>query len=351
VLKHLTRRELLAGAAATAATLALPSRIRAAGNNVSAATFPGIWDELTRSTLVPEFTKNTGAGVMLSPLLGLDQVAKIKASPNEPPLDIALMDPATFSIASKDGLFSKFSAHGAKNYADLLPMFTNTAEGYGPTVAVQVVGITYNADRVKNPPRSWVDLANFKGRIGLVSLNSILGVEFMVALAKAHNGSEENIEPAFAALRAMMPNVVSVAQNPGNLAQLFKQGEIDVAPQFLDFAAPLKAAGLPIEWIPPKEGAIANNVRMCVVANTKTDPKLAAAYIDAAIGQAFQSVMATTRYSLVPTNRKVVPPPQIAGKYGKDGSRVVDHLVTLDWTKISPRRAGWLARFNQESTS
>jgi len=44
-----------------------------------------------------------------------------------------------------------------------------------------------------------------------------------------NGGSESNIEPGFKALNDLKPNLAAVAANPGALATLFQQGQVDIS--------------------------------------------------------------------------------------------------------------------------
>lgn len=103
----------------------------------------------------------------------------------------------------------------------------------GPAAFFQVVGLTYNPDKVKTPPISWADLwkPEYKGRVGITNMNSTLGTGFMVEIARMHGCSEANIDQAFKEIAALKPNIAAVAANPGQLASLFQHGQIDISPE------------------------------------------------------------------------------------------------------------------------
>src|SRR5258708_7139736 len=103
-------------------------------------------------------------------------------------------------------------------------------KGLGAYTSGQVYGIAYNTEKIKQAPTSWNDLLKpqFKGRVGLVGLDSTLGLVWMVALAKMLGGDEAHMDPAFDFVRRLMPNVGAVAPNPAPLATLFHQGPIDI---------------------------------------------------------------------------------------------------------------------------
>lgn len=318
--------------------------------NLVAATYTGSWEEAHRKILVPYFTKVTRAGTTLVPLLAVDQVARLTAAPNNPPFDVVILDEGPFNAAPKEEILQKYPVEFSKSYGDLLPSLQNTDEGWGPTVALQIIGIGYNTEKIKNPPTSWADLWNpeYKGGVGLVSLASTLGTGFMVQMARLRGGSEENIDAAFAAIRDLLPNVAAVAVNPGALQTLFQQGEIDIAPHYLNNIAPLKSKGVPVDWVIPKEGGIAVRPTMHVVKSPRATKELATAYIDAAISVEVQTRLASEPYYLLPTNKNVPISGVVAEKVAKDPAAVLEKLIVLDWTKINKNRTAWIEKFNRE---
>ena len=202
-----SRRHLLGtGAAFGAAALipvSLPVSLRAQGKTLVAATFPGTWNEAHREFLAPAFTKRTGASVTQSILLGNDQLSRLMAAKGgKPPFDVALFDSPQVLDAAKQGLIVEYPAAKSPNYKDLLPEFQDK---WGPRITMQIVGIGYNPEKIKTPPKSWDELwdPQYKGRVGLTALNSQLGIAFLAEINRLRGGNEENFEPAFKALREM----------------------------------------------------------------------------------------------------------------------------------------------------
>jgi putative spermidine/putrescine transport system substrate-binding protein len=219
----------------------------------------------------------------------------------------------------------------------------------GPAPFFQVVGLTYNPETVKTPPTSWADLwkPEFKGKVGITNLNSTLGTGFMVEIAKMHGGSENNIEPAFAQIAALKPSLAAVASNPGALASLFQQGQIDISPGNFNAIQILKAQGVPVEFVAPKEGAIAFKTTMHI---TKGSPnaELAFKLIEAALSPAVQTQLMESPYLIVPTNGKVAMKGEIAKVLAKDPDDLMKKFVFQDWKTINQGRAAWIDRFNRE---
>ena len=234
----LSRRGLLA---TTIASLAA-GQARAADNLV-AATFGGTWGEVQKQVLAPYFTKRTGATVSLAVMLATEQIAKLTAAKGgTPPFDVAILDEGPALEAIDAGLVAKYDPAKSPAYAGLLPQFQGE---YGPAVTMQAIGIAYNPKTVKTPPTTWDDLwrPEYKGRVGITSLASTLGLAFLLDVNRLAGGTESNMAPGFAKLRTLLPNLAAVSANFGSHGALFQQGEIDIGVQNFNFAEELKAKG------------------------------------------------------------------------------------------------------------
>ncbi|WP_300303462.1 ABC transporter substrate-binding protein [Ferrovibrio sp.] len=341
------RREALLTALGTAALSLFPGMGMAQARKLVFATFTGSWEEAHRDVLVPYFRKTNGnAEIALDPMLSVDQIAKVTAARSNPPIDVMLHDPGPALVAIGQDLVEPFPTAQSKHYADLLP---EAQDPFGPAIFFQVVGITYNPEKIKTPPKSWNDLwkPEYKGRVGITNLNSTLGTGFMVELAKMKGGGEANIEPAFAALKALQPNLAAVAANPGALATLFQQGQIDIGPGNFNAIQLLRARGVPVEFVKPETGAIAFKTSIHIVKNSP-NAKLAAALIDAAMSPEVQAVLMKSPYLIVPTNKKVKMEGEISKVLAKDQAELQKTFIFQDWKKINENRSAWIDRFNRE---
>jgi putative spermidine/putrescine transport system substrate-binding protein len=340
----LARRDVLK-AAATAGALALLPRQALAADPLVVATFPGTWNEAHRDVLAPYFRKKTGADVTQTILLATDQVAKLEAARGKPPFDVAIMDEGPLLDAVKAGVIEKYPADKSPNYKDLVPAFQ---EPWGPKISLQVIGIGFNPKKIKERPKSWNDLFNpaYKGRVGLTALNSTLGMAFMVDLAKTRGGSESDIEPAFKALKELLPSVGAISANLGAHAALFQQEQIDIAPYNFNFVQTLKEKGVDIDFATLDTGIPAWRTSLHLVKNA-VQPDLAIQYIDAHLAPEVQEDMERPPYWVIPTNGKV----PLKGEIVKQVAKSQDDIAKLkyqDWTKINQHRSEWIERFNRD---
>src|SRR5262245_19732379 len=341
----LSRRHVLrAGAGLSVAALA-PSSLSAQGKTLVAATFPGTWNEAHREFLAPAFTKRTGATVTQSILLGNDQLQRLVAAKGgKPPFDVALFDRPQVLDAAKQGLIVEYPAAKSPNYKDVLPEFQDK---WGPCISMQIIGIGYNPKKIKTPPKSWDALwdPQYKGRVGLTALNSQLGIAFLAEINRLRGGNEENFEPAFKALREMLPNVGAIGANLGAYATLWQQEQIDIAPYNFNFVQTLKGKGVSVELSIPTTGPVGWYTSMHVVTNA-AEPDLAVQYIDTHLDPAVQIAMAKPPYDVIATNSKVPlegPITKIAKSYAE-----LARIRSFDWEKLNPQRGALIERFNRE---
>ena len=341
----ITRRHLLAGSAAAAGTAMLPRHAFAADELV-AATFGGTWANVQKEILAPYFSKKTGATVVQSPMLATAQIAKLTAAKGgQAPFDVAMLDEGPALEAIDAGLIAKYEAPKSPNFANLYPQFKGE---FGPAITMQAIGIAYNPKTVKTPPTSWADLwkPEYKGRVGITSLASTLGLAFLLDINRLEGGTEASMEPAFKKLKTLLPNLAAVSANFGAHGALFRQNEIDIGVQNFNFAEELKAKGVPIEFVRVSTGTPAWKTTMHVVKGA-LKPELAYAYVDSQLAPDVQSAMQKSPWNVIPTSNKVPYEGLVAGKIAKTPDDL-KKMVFFDWVKVNKGRAEWTQQFNRE---
>ncbi len=343
---HLTRRELLQTLAALGGAALMPRYALAQSGTLVAATFPGTWNEAQRTILKPAFEKATGGSVTQSIILGTDQVSRLVAAKGKtPPFDVAIFDSPQVLDATKQGLIAEYPVAKSTNFKDLLPPFQDK---WGPKISMQVIGIAYNPKKIKTPPKQWSDLwdPKYKGRVGLTALNSQLGIAFLAELNRVRGGTDENFDPAFKALRELLPSVGAIAANLGAYATLWQQEQIDIAPYNFNFVQTLKGKGVPVEFVVPESGAAGWDTSLHIVANT-ANAELAFKYIDLAIDAAVQAAMMKPPFDVIPTNGKVKLDGAITQSLAKTPADLAK-IRGFDWARLNPQRGELIERFNRE---
>lgn len=342
---RMTRRTAMALGAGAVAGVAMPRLAQAAGSIV-ATTYPGSFDEAFKAVVGPAFSQATGADAVFTPLLNVDQIGKIQASPGAPPFDVVLFDEGPLNNAIAADILAPFPTDQSASFADIPEAFRHPM-GFAPVITCQLVGLAYNPERV-DKPTSWEALwdPKYKGRVGITGMTSSLGTSFMVEIAKMHGGSETDLEPAFAQLPRLLPNVGAIAPSPGALAALFQQGEVDIAFNYFNNIQLLKAKGVPVEFAKPETGAVVIRTSAQLVKNSP-NLELAAKYLDTVMSPAVQTGIEAAPWVMMPTNAKV-PLTGANLEIAPSVTQMVAENTLLDWTKFQSLRGEWIGRFNQE---
>lgn len=338
---HPTRRALLgAGLAAAALPWTGPGAPAWAAGSLTAAVYPGGWDEALRAVLAPALKQRHQVDASFEPLFAVDQIAKARAARGMAPFDVFLLDPGPRVSGIELGLFEPFEPSRLTHRA-LLPQ--GYADGHGAGVAAQVVGIAYNPKKLPKPA-GWRDLfrPEYTSRLGLTGFGTTFGTVSLIEMAKSVGGSETDMEPLFAELGKVLPQVAAVAQ-PAAMAGLFQQGQIDVMYTNTYTVSLLKSRGVDIAFAVPESGAVAFLTSMHIAKGSR-NPEQAYQYIDTMISTPVQQGVAQAPYFFVPVNTEVTPGSDVPMRSVADMSTFVTH----DWTRINPQRARWIDRFNRE---
>ncbi|MGE0153465.1 MAG: extracellular solute-binding protein [Reyranellaceae bacterium] len=339
------RRSFLALLAGTAAATAFPAL--AQSKEVFIATYPGSVDEGFKAVIGPQIRKELQATPTFSPMLNADLIGRIQAARSTPPFDLAIWDNGPIITAKQDGLLEKFDAAGSKNYNDI-PANLRDPDGFGPAMALTSIGIAYNPTKIKTPPTSWNDLwkPEYKGRVGVVGPASTLGTTFLIEVSKLRGGSPTDVEPGFAALKELIPSVGAIPPNPGALTTALAQGQVDIAPNFFNNVAALKARGADIAFAVPESGLPMQTVTAAVIKNAR-NPQTAQKVIDIMIAPEIQTKLEAAPWSMMPAH----PAVKLTGfntVLGDTVEAVLKRGAFLDWTKFVALRPGWVERFNRE---
>ncbi|MEZ5660875.1 MAG: ATP-binding cassette domain-containing protein [Burkholderiaceae bacterium] len=171
-------------------------------------------------------------------------------------------------------------------------------------------------------------------------------IAFLAELNRVNGGTNENFDPAFKALRELLPSVGAIAANLGAYATLWQQEQIDIAPYNFNFVQTLKGKGVPVEFVVPETGAAGWDTSLHLVAGS-ANAEAGFKYIETHLDPAVQAEMMKPPYNVIPTNGKVA----LAGEITKTIAKTAADLGNIrgfDWDKLNPQRGALIERFNRE---
>jgi putative spermidine/putrescine transport system substrate-binding protein len=337
--ERFTRRHFLAGAIATSAAVAIARPAHAKGS-VTAAMYPGTWEEAFRAHVVPALKKAHDVDLEMTPLFAVDQIAKAQASRGAPPFDAFVLDPGPRVTAIERGLFEKFDPKRIPNLAKLPAAM---ADDTGITVAAQVVGIAYNPKKLPRP-KAWTDLLKdpWVSRLGMTGFQTTYGTVSIIEIAKQFGGSETNVEPFFTEIKKVVSKVAAFGA-PASMPALFQQGQCDITYTNTQTVATLRGRGVDVEFVKPESGAVAFFTTMHVAKGSK-EMENAYKYFDTVVSAPVQTALMQPPNNFIPVNRDVKLSKDLPMTSLDEMAKFVRH----DWTKINPLRAAWIERFNKE---
>jgi putative spermidine/putrescine transport system substrate-binding protein len=334
-----TRRRFLAAAATTLGLLALRRQAHAKGA-VTAAMYPGTWEEAFSAHVVPALKKAHDVDLEMTPLFAVDQIAKAAAARGVPPFDAFVLDPGPRVTGIERGLFEKFDGKRLPN-AGKLP--AGMIDEWGVTVAAQVVGIGYNPKKLP-PPKDWTDLLKdpWVSRLGMTGFQTTYGTVSIIEIAKRFGGSETNVEPFFVEIKKVLAKVAAIGA-PASMPALFQQGQCDITYTNTQTVATLRGRGVDVEFVKPASGAVAFFTTMHIAKGSRAVDN-AYQYFDTVVTAPVQAALMEPPNNFIPVNRDV----KLAKDLPMASLDEMAKFVRHDWSRINPLRAGWIERFNKE---
>jgi putative spermidine/putrescine transport system substrate-binding protein len=346
-------RTAIASGAALAGSLSFPSVItpaRGAEKSIKIGIWAGPDGELLQSTIIKRFAEQHRVKVLIDEGITTEQLARMRASKNNPTHTVMFLDDIGVTVAKREGLIDKLSEDKIPNLANVLPRYL-TDDGYGVGIQVSTVALTYDAQELKSPPASWEIFwdPKYTGKIAVPSLSSTNGINLVVMAAALATGkpfkeAQYETDAAFQTLAELKPNLHSIWTKTALAAVAMQQGEVMMmGPMYSKFIWPYIDRGLPANHVIPKEGAFAG-VNCQTLVKGGPYPELGAAFINEVLSVESQTLLAK-KLTIAPVVKGVELPPQILElvAYG-DGKE--EMLFVSDWEFLIDIRPEWTERWN-----
>jgi putative spermidine/putrescine transport system substrate-binding protein len=331
----------------TAAIAAFAAGSATAQQKLTVAAYGGSYEEMMRKEIMPAFEKKTGAKVEYVAGNSTDNIARMQAQRGNQEVDVAILDDGPMYQAVALGLCGDLKG---VNFAELYPV-ADMKTGKSVTIGVVATGLMYNtkyfADNKLAPPTSWNDLKDAKYRKKLVipPLNNSYGLFTVIEFARLNGGGEKNIDPGFKVMKDEVgPNVLAFEPQPGKMTELFQSGQAVLAVWGSGRVKAFQDTGFPVEFVYPKEGAIALGISECVTDKPNASP-LAQQFVQFLLQPDIQAVLAKGS-GAGPVNRATKLPPDL--QKGLPYGDAVGKLLTVDWDTVNANRTAWNNRWTRE---
>ncbi len=306
----------------------------------------GLEGEMIQKHIVTPFEQATGAKVLMESGWTSATVAKLRAQKNDPQLDLVMVDDIGVITAGREGLLDPLDLGKIPNAADVPRGFVFEGKGIG--FYVYPNALAYSKDQVKEAPKSWRVLwePRFQRKIILPSIDSTSINKVLIMAALLNGGSQTNIDPGFAAMGRLKPNIHSLEKNTAVIAENLRNGEVAIAAWQTAIMKGYIERGYPVGvTIQLEEGIFGTPGCVSIVKGHRTKRAVLEAFINRALSPEAQDGIARD-FWYSPTNRKVVVPAELRhAVLPAEGSPI--KLVPVDLDHFYQVRSTWLDRMNK----
>jgi putative spermidine/putrescine transport system substrate-binding protein len=320
----ITRRTFVGGSAA-ALLIAAPAVVRAQAREIVIGG-PAPFGTLLKEHFFARFEKSHSCKVLFEGAVSLTHLEKMRANKARPSYSIVMMDDPVMVVADNEGLLGKITPENVANRAKIDPTAIHRG---GSWVNYQAAAgtIVYNTKLLPEGVGAWAEAwePKYKGRVVVPALRNTEGVLTLIMAAHLETGlpfdkALLNIDAGFARVAKLKPNLLTIVLS---------------APA--QPVAARKAQGVPIDVANPKEGAFAMPNGIALVKDGPS-PELAAQYINAMLGDEYQSLVAGI-LNANPVNLTANVPATFKRQ---------TNLFRPDWAYIAEHRAAWTERWARE---
>lgn len=330
------------------ATLALMATSGAnAAETIYVGGYGGSVEQAFKEKIIPAFEAKTGAKVVYVSGNSTDILAKMQAQKGHQEMSVAMMDDGPMYQAVGQGLCTKLDDAATKDIYPNARMIGDKSIGTG----FVATGLAYNKEVfAKNgwkAPTSWLDLADpkYKQKVVIPPIINGYGLLTLVMMARLNGGGEEKIDPGFdAMIKKVAPNVLAWEPSPGKMAEMLQTGEAALVVWGNGRVQSVIDQGAPVEFVYPKEGAVALMTSACVIEGAPQS-KLGQQFVQNLLTPEVQTILATTQ-GYGPVNKNVKLSAEVM-KRVVSGPDKVNALVAPNYDIINAKRAEWTNRWNR----
>jgi putative spermidine/putrescine transport system substrate-binding protein len=265
--RGLSRRSLLRAAGTTAAAAAIAgtgARQALAAQELRIMMAGGSWKDYVDKTFATPFAKANNVEIVWK--LGLSMEPIIMAQQRRPQWDLVHTGQTRAEQLGSMGLYRAWKVEEISNLAKIHPSFRfDHLAGKCHTP----YGLCVNTKEIKRPITSWTDLWDpaFKGKVAFPAWTWI-GDEVFQAINIVLGGAADNIDVGVAKFKTLFKdNGCQIINNVEHTRQMLAAGEVWLCPYFSARTEQAAAAGVPVEFVIPKEGGLSWIFNTAMVAN------------------------------------------------------------------------------------
>jgi putative spermidine/putrescine transport system substrate-binding protein len=355
-----SRREFLRlGAAGALAAPAVWASTRAwaagefAGQTLRVLTWTDESGQAAVNNIMKPFEAETGAKI-IADLTGAtsEMVAKIKASASNPQYDLVILSGVGAIGLADEGLLEKPDPAKIPNLEKVAPDLRFAGDGAAIGYLLSTEGLMYSTARVDPAPTSWKTLwdEKYSGRLFLPPPQWIEAMELTLVAIQLAGATIQNPEPGFDLLEQLKDRVLTLGENPPQIAELFRSGSLDVggptSPLYFPTTMRDPAYGFNIAF-DLEEGFYYDPQFMIIPKGHPGSSEAVYALINYALDAGVQAKMAEA-VSYGTLNQDVVLPPEVLSRPGVVSPEVLKAKGhSIGTPELAAVRADWIQRYTE----
>jgi len=301
--------------------------------------------------VVPKMKELYNIEVVASPFLSAETLAKAIAQKDNPTTTVFMLDEGPWLQGKELGLWANLDAAKITNLSDVPAQFKDK-DGQGTAMMLILLGMIYDEQALKAnnipAPVSLHDMWNpaLRNRVSIQQFSSTFAYTLLAHTNYVAGGDvNKSFDPGFAKLVQIRPNVRTFSGPAAQLIQLFQQKEIWMAWGAHFTAMQAAAAGSPVRWAAPKEGAAgyAHYIAIAKGAPNQTEGQL---LVNLVLSPEYQKVMAETDF-MGPSNLKTQFDPEFEKTFPVN-SKTMSAAVPVPWLAYNRNRITLNERWQRE---
>jgi putative spermidine/putrescine transport system substrate-binding protein len=310
--------------------------------------YGGDYEELMKKLIIAPFEKKFNAKVIYDATgSSAQKLAKLRATKGTYTWDVTVFGGYDLLAAGNEGLLEPLGADKLPNMAKLHDFAQKEGRGWAPLTSVDPLIIFYNKEKVKPAPDSWSVLwdPKYKGKVGISHVSEGKGLYLLIMAAYMNGGDEKRIDPGFARIRELVPNVGAWLTLSPQYVPYLQREDVWITPYWNGRAQFLIDQGLPLATAIPKEGTV-GYTNTWAVPKTAKNKELAYQFINFYLDTPQQEIWARKFY-YGPTNREVKLPAEYKGRVPV-GTEDFARFKFPDEEYLAKARGPWVERWNKE---
>lgn len=310
--------------------------------------YAGVWQEQYEEAVIkpfeekyPDITVN-----YVSKRSSAEMLSALQGQQSAPATDVSIMDISVSTSGNSQGLFEKVDESMVPNLANVDEQFLN-ADGYGPAVGVDAIGLLYDTQAIPETPTSWNILwdPQYAGKINVMAPPSLIGIS-LTAITASMLGEDytQSIDQATAKLQELAPNVQSFAPNPDEYQSVITGQTVLGLGQNGRGQYYSEQSGGKMGVVFPEEGT-ALQINTINLVKDAPNPEAAKTFMDYALSSEAQSAFASALFYAPTVSNADVPADVAARIVPTDGSL---KIIPLDVEFLAANRDAWTDIWKRE---